>query len=95
MTTASHDLWLQRVADAHARGDQKAVNWLTASWMPFTESQRSAARSGVAPSVPSTPASLANAFDGAVVAPVRIGRIVFANQATVESIPSVDGSPSV
>lgn len=41
---ANIDTYLQSVADARARGDTHAVNWLTASWMPYSQTVRSAAK---------------------------------------------------
>lgn len=82
------DSYLQQVADAKARDDVKAVNWLTACWMPYTLSVRQAARSGTAvrpvkaeagPVQPMIP-------DG----PIKNGKIVFHSSVRRAPLPVED-----
>lgn len=78
---ANVDKWLQDVADAKARGDTHAVNWLTACWMPYPESMRQAAKGGTA-----QPAS-AIVEPAPPSGPIKNGRIVF-HPSTVKREPS-------
>lgn len=63
---ANVDKWLQEVADAKASGNNHAVNWLTACWMPYPATTRALARSGDAKPQSETPAG-----------PIQNGKIVF------------------
>lgn len=68
---ANIDKWLSDVADAKARGDTHAVNWLTAAWVPYPLAVRQAAKDGTAhasPAVVEPPPP---------TGPIRNGKIVF------------------
>jgi hypothetical protein len=89
------DSWLQDVADAKARGDQRAVNWLTACWMPFPESLRSDAKNGITRSAPPVGTVVESIVS---TEPLRSGRIVFhpsalaARPSLVDSVDSTETS---
>lgn len=82
---AQIDTWLQNVADAKASGNMHGAKWLTASWMPYTQTMRSAAWDG-------TSKGPSMVEPAAPVGPIRNGKIVFHSSTLVRKAetPSVE-----